>query len=262
MSQTKLTNPRTDIVIAGVGGQGTVLASKLLAQAAMISGDLVRAAETIGMAQRGGSVLGHVRISHQVEGYQAAAEQKSTAPLSPLVPEGGAELLIGFEPGETVRALGFLRKGGTVVTVTQAIAPVTAALSNSQYDGQAELAYLSACKNSGRLAKLVLVNGAQAIDELGSTRILNVVLIGAALATGCLGISDDAIATAIETLVKPGYVHINKQALSYGRQLGQAWQQPGQQGQAGQQPGQQPTQPTQQRQAGQQQPDQPEDTWF
>ena len=250
MSQTKPTNPRTDIVIAGVGGQGTVLASKLLAQAAMISGDLVRAAETIGMAQRGGSVLGHVRISHQVEGYQAAAEQKSTAPLSPLVPEGGAELLIGFEPG------------GTVVTVTQAIAPVTAALSNSQYDGQAELAYLSACKNSGRLAKLVLVNGTQAIDELGSTRILNVVLIGAALATGRLGISDDAIATAIETLVKPGYVHINKQALSYGRQLGQAWQQPGQQGQAGQQPGQQPTQPTQQRQAGQQQPDQPEDTWF
>ena len=243
MSQTKPTNPRTDIVIAGVGGQGTVLASKLLAQAAMISGDLVRAAETIGMAQRGGSVLGHVRISHQVEGYQAAAEQKSTAPLSPLVPEGGAELLIGFEPGETVRALGFLRKGGTVVTVTQAIAPVTAALSNSQYDGQAELA---------------LVNGTQAIDELGSTRILNVVLIGAALATGRLGISDDAIATAIETLVKPGYVHINKQALSYGRQLGQAWQQPGQQGQAGQQP----TQPTQQRQAGQQQPDQPEDTWF
>jgi indolepyruvate ferredoxin oxidoreductase beta subunit len=104
--------------------------------------------------------------------------------------------------------------------VTQAIQPVTAALSGSQYDGKAELAYLHACKNSGRLAELVLVDGRQAVDELGSTRILNVVLIGAALATGRLGISDDAIAAAIETLVKPGYVHINKQALSYGRQLG------------------------------------------
>ncbi len=73
-----------DILITGVGGQGTVLASRLIAACAMAEGQFVRTAETIGMAQRGGSVVSHVRIG--------------AADRSPLIPLGGADLIIAFEP--------------------------------------------------------------------------------------------------------------------------------------------------------------------
>ena len=100
-------------ILAGVGGQGTVLASKLIAKAAMARGECVRTAETIGMAQRGGSVVSHVRVG---------------ASHSPMVPLGGADAVIGFEPAEAVRALPYLKAGGTVVCATSAVKPVTASL--------------------------------------------------------------------------------------------------------------------------------------
>lgn len=85
-----------DILLCGVGGQGTVLASKLIASAAMRCGNVVHSAETIGMAQRGGSVISHIRI-----GERAA---------SPLIPRGNADILIAFEPAEAVRNLSYLKK--------------------------------------------------------------------------------------------------------------------------------------------------------
>ncbi|MDR0350648.1 MAG: 2-oxoacid:acceptor oxidoreductase family protein [Coriobacteriales bacterium] len=188
-----------DVVIVGVGGQGTILASKLLAQAALLEGRSVRTAETIGMAQRGGSVLGHVRVRAPHEGV-----------FSPLVPVGQADLLIGFEPGETVRALGYLREGGSVVTAKRALVP----LSATAYDGTAELAYLSACAESGRIDRLALVDGQAATAKLGNPRVLNVVLLGAALATAGLDIPQTTFERAIELLVRPGFVEVNKQALA------------------------------------------------
>jgi indolepyruvate ferredoxin oxidoreductase beta subunit len=190
-----------NIVIAGVGGQGTVLASKLLAQAALLEGRPVRTAETIGMAQRGGSVLGHVRIG------QAA---------SPLVPQRSANVLIGFEPGETVRALGYLQHGGTVITATQALEPVTAALGGLPYDGSAELDYLRTLEASGQLSALVAVDGTALCTELGSTRVLNVILLGAALATGALGLKPASLEAALKALVKPAYIELNEKALRRG----------------------------------------------
>lgn len=94
-------NQTKNILLCGVGGQGTVLASKLIAYAAMKQGLAVRTSETIGMAQRGGCVVSHVRIGRMID--------------SPLVPRGSADLLLGFEPGETVRCLPYLRQGGTVI---------------------------------------------------------------------------------------------------------------------------------------------------
>ena len=82
-----------NIVLCGVGGQGTVLASKLIAAAAMKKGLSVMSAETIGMAQRGGSVFSHVRIGDDV--------------CSPMIARGSADLIVGFEPGEAVRMLPF-----------------------------------------------------------------------------------------------------------------------------------------------------------
>ena len=106
-----------DILLAGVGGQGTVLAAKVLAQAAQSKGWQVRTAETIGMAQRGGNVTSHVRMGSNGE-----------AVYSPLITPGTADMVIALEPGEAARALPYLAPAGVLVTATTAIQPVTAAL--------------------------------------------------------------------------------------------------------------------------------------
>ena len=90
-----------NILICGVGGQGTVLAAKVISQAAIANGEKVLSAETIGMAQRGGSVVSHVRIGSDV--------------YSPLLPLGQADILIAFEAAEAVRNIEYLKEGGTVI---------------------------------------------------------------------------------------------------------------------------------------------------
>lgn len=102
-----------NIMITGVGGQGTVLAAKLLAQAAETRNWRVRTAETIGMAQRGGSVVSHVRLANQDEPRIDA----------PLIAHGEADLIIAFEPAEAVRCLGYLRPGGALVSATSSVHP-------------------------------------------------------------------------------------------------------------------------------------------
>ena len=104
-----------DILICGVGGQGTVLASGIIAAAAMVEGNTVHSAETIGMAQRGGPVTSHVRIGAKA--------------FSPLIPFNKADLIIGFEPSEVVRNIGYLSPDGIAVVNTAAVKPVTASLS-------------------------------------------------------------------------------------------------------------------------------------
>ena len=121
----------TNIVLCGIGGQGTVLASKLLAAAGMKKGYTVQSAETIGMAQRGGSVFSHLRMG-------AADEEVS----SPMIALGTADILIGFEPGETVRLLPYLKPDGQVITASRSVMPVTAALTGGSYDGADMLRYL------------------------------------------------------------------------------------------------------------------------
>ena len=117
-----------DILICGVGGQGTVLASKIIAAAAMEEGSSVHSAETIGMAQRGGSVTSHVRVGENA--------------CSPLIPFGGADMLLAFEPGEAVRNLRYLKKGGIAVVNTTAVKPVTESLRDTGYDGSEMTTYL------------------------------------------------------------------------------------------------------------------------
>ena len=96
-----------DILLAGVGGQGTVLAAKVLAQAAQNKGWQVRTAETIGMAQRGGNVTSHVRMGSNGE-----------AVYSPLITPGTADMVIALEPGEAARALPYLAPGGVLLYET------------------------------------------------------------------------------------------------------------------------------------------------
>lgn len=166
-------------LMCGVGGQGTVLASKLIAEAAMEKGQSVRTAETIGMAQRGGSVVSHVRVGDNIH--------------SPLIPKGGADAIIGFEPAEAVRCLSYLKPEGTVVVNSKAIKPVTATLGGSPYDGNEMIAFLkSAVKN------LIIVDGEGICEKCGSPKVLNIALLAAGAKAGCIGITVEELKSIIQ----------------------------------------------------------------
>lgn len=187
-------------LLCGVGGQGTVLASRLIAASAMEKGKMARTAETIGMAQRGGCVVSHVRIGEQLS--------------SPLIPKGKADILIGFEPAEAVRNLDYLKKDGIVIVNKKAIAPVTASLSEAVYTGEEMLAYLQA-----HVKRLIVVDGDAICEECGSLKVLNIVLLGAAVATGELGISLSEVEQAILSKVNEKFHPMNKKALAAGAAL-------------------------------------------
>lgn len=189
----------TNIVLCGVGGQGTVLASKLVAAAAMNKGMKVMSAETIGMAQKGGSVFSHLRIGDDV--------------TSPLIGEGEADLIIGFEPSETVRMLPFLKKGGAVITSDRPVMPVTAALLGSDYKGSDMTDYL---KSLDMISSLKIVDTETAVKEIGNPKAMNMVLLGAASKNGFLGsITHQDIIEAMKAKVKPEFVEMNIRALEY-----------------------------------------------
>ena len=190
----------TDIILAGVGGQGAVLASKLLARAAMGRGLPVRTAETIGMAQRGGSVFSHVRLG---EGAR-----------SPLIGRGRADAIVAFEPAEAVRQLPFLRPGGMVVTSDAPVVPVSAATGGPAYDLPAIMGYLRERVGAGSLA---VVDAAAAERELGTARVLNVVLLGAAARVGALGpVTVADLEAAVRATVSPRFLDLDLRALSIG----------------------------------------------
>ena len=189
----------TNIVLCGVGGQGTVLASKLIATAAMGRGIPVKTAETIGMAQRGGSVFSHVRVG------EGAA--------SPLVGRGTADVIVAFEPAEAVRQLPFLRRGGAVVVSNRPVVPVSAMTGGPAYDLEAIMGYLRAQEASGRIGDLAVVDADRAAQELGSAKCLNVVLLGAAVRSGALGLSAEDVRSAIHERVPERFWELNDRAL-------------------------------------------------
>ena len=187
-----------NIVLCGVGGQGTVLASKLIAAAAMEKGLPVMSAETIGMAQRGGSVFSHLRIGENL--------------YSPMIAEKTADLIIGFEPGETVRMLPYLKEGGQVIVSSRAIMPVTATLAGSSYNGAAMIDYLRS-----HVENLLIIDTDTALKEIGSSKVLNILLLGAAVASGALGLTEEDIRNAITGKLAERFHEPNFKALSYAR---------------------------------------------
>lgn len=192
-----------NIVFCGVGGQGTVLASRLVADAAMKENRHVMTAETIGMAQRGGSVFSHMRIDDQ-------QEKSLTVVRSPLVARGDADLIIGFEPGETVRQLPYLKKGGWVVTSTRPVQPVSAMIGLFSYDSEAMISYLKK-----HVAHLILVDADQALADIGNPRVLNIVLLGAAIRTGEVGVEPADIVEALHARLPEKVWEVNEKALAY-----------------------------------------------
>ena len=185
-----------NIILCGVGGQGTILASRLIASAAMAADIPIKTAETIGMAQRGGSVMSHLRL-----GEGACA---------PLVAQGEADLIIGFEPGETVRMMPYLKKGGAVVVSKRPVMPVSAMIGQSSYDAEAMLQYLR-----DNVEHLTIVDADKAAAELGSARTLNVVLLGAAVRSGELGLTEEDLEGAVRERVPAKFLELNRRALAW-----------------------------------------------
>ena len=190
-----------NVMLTGVGGQGTVLAAKILAQAAQDKGWRVRTAETIGMAQRGGSVVSHVRMGNDGEEVHA-----------PLIARESADMVIAFEPAEGARMLPYLARDGVLVTATTAIQPVTAALSDDPYRGARVIEQLVGAFGSAP-DRLVIVPDAALVKRIGSRKVLNTVLLASALATGRLPLTVDDLRAAVRTCVKPRFVDLNLQAI-------------------------------------------------
>ena len=190
-----------DVLLAGVGGQGTVLAAKVLAQAAQDKGWQVRTAETIGMAQRGGNVTSHVRMGNGGEEV-----------FAPLLAHGTADLVIAFEPGEAARVLSFLAPNGVLVTATTPIQPVTAALSSVPYRADRVVQRLEA-QLAGKEASFVAVDDAALVRTVGSRKVLNTLLLARALAAGHVPLDVDDLRHAIEVCVKPTFVQLNLAAI-------------------------------------------------
>lgn len=184
----------TSCLLCGVGGQGTVLAAKLIAYAAMKKGEKVRTAETIGMAQRGGCVVSHVRMGEEI--------------ASPLIPKHSASVLIAFEPAEAVRCLDYLDEEGTVIVNMKAVKPVTASLTGSTYDGTEMIDYLQK-----KAPRVKIIDGDQICAACGSSKVLNIALLAAAAESGSLGISVDELKTAIKERIPEKFVDLNLKAV-------------------------------------------------
>ena len=191
---------KADILIAGVGGQGQILASRLIGAAAILEGYTVRTGETIGMSQRGGSVVSHVRIG---------GESKSAT-----IPFGQADLMIGFELCETVRNIKRLSENGRLIVNTQRINPVTVSLGMDEYDTNAmEDALRNATSN------LIMLDGYTLARQAGSVKAVNVVLLGAAVGSGYLPLSRDSFLEAIEEIIPQRFHNLNYAAFNSGHDL-------------------------------------------
>lgn len=192
----EVTGMNKNIVLCGVGGQGTVLASKLIAAAAMKKGISVMSAETIGMAQRGGSVFSHIRLGEHLH--------------SPMIAKGTADIIIGFEPAEAVRMLPYLKEHGQVIVSSHAIMPVTSTLSGADYNGKEMILYLKKV-----VSNLLVVDSEKACHELGSSKVLNILLLGAAISSGALGLTEEEIQDAIKERLPEKFHDLNYRALQY-----------------------------------------------
>jgi hypothetical protein len=183
--------------MTGVGGQGTVLASKVLAQTALNAGYFVRTSETIGMAQRGGCVTSHIRFGDDC--------------ASPAVPQGCADVIVGFEPSEAVRGSVYVKPHGIILVNTKAIKPITSSLTGQEFHTDEMLAYLRT-----RSSRVIAVNGEALYTLAGNPRTLNIILLGAGLAEGAFPFTRAAMVAAMRQVLPEKLWAINEKALDLG----------------------------------------------
>lgn len=185
------------ILICGVGGQGTVLASKIIGATAMNEGLPVLASETIGMAQRGGCVVSHVRVGDDVH--------------SPLIPLKSADAVLAFEPGEAARCLPYLKENGIMIVSDRAVQPITVALQGKAYDTKSIMEYLH-----NNVKNLHIANGQELIDKIGLDKALNICLIGMLCKSGIPFLTKENVERTIRDMLPEKVVDVNIKALEIG----------------------------------------------
>ncbi len=187
----------TNILLVGVGGQGILLASEILSEAAMLAGFDVKKSEIHGMSQRGGSVVSHVRYGTEV--------------FSPIVPEGEGDILFGFELMETCRSLPLIKPGGTVVANDLQISPPSVLMGQETYP--ADLVF----RIQDHFPDFLLVDGQKVARDAGNVRAANTVLLGAV--SRRLDIAEEFWMKALEKMVPAKAVDVNKKVFKVGRGL-------------------------------------------
>lgn len=187
----------TNILLVGVGGQGILLASEILAETFMLAGFDVKKSEIHGMSQRGGSVVSHVRFGREV--------------FSPTVPEGEGDILFGFELLEACRALPLLRPGAKVVVNDYRIAPPAVLLGQTSYPEDL------AGQIRERFADFLLVDGLHLAQQAGDPRAANTVLLGAI--SKRLAVDEAVWLQALEKMVPKKVLELNRAAFAMGRAL-------------------------------------------
>ncbi|NLM18131.1 MAG: indolepyruvate oxidoreductase subunit beta [Candidatus Riflebacteria bacterium] len=185
-----------NILVCGVGGQGTLLASNIIADAAMDSGYDVKKSEIHGMAQRGGSVTSHVRFGEHIE--------------SPIMRKGECDILLSFELLESVRSIGFLKPGGTLITNTQKILPMSVSAGGQVYPDN----ILDVFAESS--IKFTAIDAIGKALELGNQKVLNIILLGV-LSKQLPEISVETWENSIKKLLKPKLHELNLKAFNLGR---------------------------------------------
>jgi len=187
-----------NFLLTGVGGQGTILASDVLAQVGLWAGYEAKKAEVHGMAQRGGSVTSHVRWAEKI--------------YSPLTAKGEVDILVAFEKLEALRTIEFLRPGGTVLVNDHEIIPITVTSGGVEYPDDERIgAVLAQVTHDVRW-----VDGITIAGELGNVRVANVVLLGALSAL--LDVPESIWLEVIEARVPARTVELNRRAFRRGRE--------------------------------------------
>jgi len=188
-----------NIVFSGIGGQGIVVASDIFCEAALIDGWDVAKAEVHGMAQRGGSIVAHVRVGEKVQ--------------APLIETGTADVIVGFEMLEAARVLPMLNKNGTVIVNTKYIPPSTSV------SGSSALTHEQILNLIRESAKTVYeIDGLGIANKLGNILVVNTVLLGALSAIPENIVKKSSLEQAVANRLKQKYIDVNLKALQIGKE--------------------------------------------
>lgn len=190
---------KIDFLMAGVGGQGTILASNILAEVGLELGYAVKKAEVHGMAQRGGTVESHVRWGEKV--------------YAPIAEQGNIDYLLGFEMLEAGRWPSWLKKDSVVVVNRYRIPPPTVNLGKAKYPKEEEIDSLLKTAAS----KVLWVNGTDTAKEVGNPATIGVVLLGTL--SSLIGGDENVWISVVERMVPPKFLEMNKKAFYAGREL-------------------------------------------
>ncbi|WP_457552395.1 indolepyruvate oxidoreductase subunit beta [Desulfobacula sp.] len=185
------------LIMVAVGGQGNLLASKVLGEAALISGVPVRMSEIHGMAQRGGVVESAIVFGDAT---------------SSIISDGEADILLGFEPAETLRALNRCSKNTKVITNTATLPPFTVSIGKGVYPDVEKIKELLKAK----CASLVAIDAMKLAREAGSPMSVNIVLLGALVESKSLGFTKENVIEAIKRKTKKAFLDMNLNAFELG----------------------------------------------